>query len=264
MAMDPTGDLSRRRMLVLTGAAVGAALLGGTACGGPAHLVQVGAGPHQQEWVPVAEDAVRDVQDLWGDDALALPAAVQLPDTDSAFAAATGSAGTQEQIPAMTVGSGPGAVVVVHPDAWGLLSPEGRRAVLAHEFTHLAMQGDGPVPSWLGEGLAEYTAHRSSALSPAQIAGTALDPVRAGRLPTGWPDPGAASGGDRWQRYAMCWLLCVYLAQTWGEAELMQLYRRLSGGTLLADALREVLGTEQEQLLAGWRNWLPDATKMAS
>lgn len=198
--------------------------------------------------------AVAQVQDLWGSDAVQWPVEVILPATASEFAELTGGAPASQEAPAVTVGRLAQAHVVVHPDSWGRLSAAGRQAVLTHEVTHLAMQGDGGVPPWLGEGLAEFTAHRDSGLAPAQIAGSALDGVRAGELPTDWPDPQGAESA--WDGYALSWLACLYLAQTWSESALLDLYAEVAGGTPVGEAVPAVLGVSEEEALAGWRAWL--------
>lgn len=245
------------------------------ACGGAAVSVR-GSAPQErvdayEEMTPVA---LEQVEDLWGEDAVARPVEVVLPATATEFAQLTGGAPRSQDAPAVTVGSGAEAHVVVHPDSWDRLSPQGRQAVLTHEVTHLAQQGDGPVPAWLGEGLAEYTAHRTSELAPAVIAGSALDGVRAGELPSAWPEPGAdgpsgfaapatgdattQDGGGRgaWDGYAMSWLACAYLAETWSEDGLLSLYRTVSTGTPLEEAFPEVLGVAETEALAGWGEWL--------
>jgi hypothetical protein len=199
--------------------------------------------------------AVLQVESLWGQGSVARPVRLVLPGNAAAFADATGVKDPAE-VPAAVVGSGVAARLVVHPDAWDRLSPEGRLAVLTHEVTHLAQQGDGPVPWWLGEGLAEYTAHRASALPVAEVAASALDGVRAGRLPATWPAPDAAE--DRWNGYAMAWLACRYLADTHSERSLVELYRAVSGGQDVAVAIPEVLGVPEEEALAGWRRWLTE------
>ncbi len=206
----------------------------------------------------MTETALDQVEDLWGEDSVARPVEVILPASAAEFAELTGGAPASQTAPAVTVGSLDEAHVVVHPDSWTRLTPEGRQAVLTHEVTHLSMQGHGAVPPWLGEGLAEYTAHRASDLAPAVIAGSALDAVRAGESPTTWPDPsaGTEAGEDAWGGYALAWLACLFLAQTWSEEQLVELYEVTSGGAPLAEALPQVLGVSEQEVLRGWGDWL--------
>ncbi len=204
--------------------------------------------------------ALAEVEGLWGSGAVARPVRLVLPADGAAFAGLTGHAEDESEVPASTVGSGPRARVVIHPDAWDRLSPAGRQAVLTHEVTHLAMQGDGPVPGWFGEGLAEYTAHRRSTLSPQETAGSALDAVRQGSLPTGWPGAVPATGGTggQWQGYATAWLACLYIAREYSEDDLVTLYRTVQDGRSWEQAVPAVLGVSDEELLTGWQHWLTD------
>ncbi|WP_256841868.1 hypothetical protein [Ornithinimicrobium cryptoxanthini] len=209
----------------------------------------------------MSETALVETEDLWGDGSVQLPVSVVLPATPEEFEELTGGAASSRDAPAVTVGAMAKAHVVVHPDSWDLLTAEGRQAVLTHEVTHLSMQGDGPVPPWLGEGLAEYTAHRSSALAPATIAGSALDRVRAGELPTTWPTLASQVGPVRsrtntWGSYAMSWLACLYVADAWSERDLLELYEQVAGGTRVEDAIPAVLGVSEAEAISGWQVWL--------
>lgn len=237
-----------------------------TGCGGGEFAV---SGSAPAERLEAYEDmtgiALERVEELWGEDSVARPVEVVLPGTAAEFAELTGRAPASQEAPAVTVSSRDEAHVVVHPDSWDRLTAEGRQAVLTHEVTHLSMQEDGGVPSWLGEGLAEYTAHRDSGLPPAVIAGSALDPVRAGHVPTNWPElgsaaaapgPGPAPEDSSWGGYALAWLACLYLADTWSEEQLVELYEVVSGGGTLSDAVPEVLGVSEAEVLAGWGDWL--------
>ncbi|MCK0114009.1 DUF4157 domain-containing protein [Ornithinimicrobium sp. F0845] len=202
----------------------------------------------------MAEVALSQVEDLWGPDAVRWQVRVSLPATTAEFSELTGGAGLQA--PAVTVGSLAGAHIVVHPDSWDRLTPEGRQAVLTHEVTHLAQQGHGPVPAWLGEGMAEFTAHRHSQLHPTEIAGSALDDVRAGAVPRAWPDP---AGGDTvWGGYALSWLACLYIAQTWSEDALLKFYEAVADATALSEAFPTVLDVSEAEALERWGAWLSD------
>lgn len=213
----------------------------------------------------MSEQALTQTEDLWGEGSVERPVRVVLPGSAAEFDALTGGAASSKNAPAVTVGSLPKAHIVVHPDSWELLTPEGRQAVLTHEVTHLSMQGHGPVPAWLGEGLAEYTAHRSSALMPTTIAGSALDRVRSGDLPASWPAPQASTGQppppqrsttNVWGGYAMSWLACRYIADAWSEEALIDFYEEAASGVPLADAFETALGTTEADALHGWQVWL--------
>lgn len=235
--------------------------------------------------------ALAQVEDLWGPGSVRWHLRVLVPGTAVEFSELTGGAPASQGAPAVTVGSMAEAHVVVHPDSWDRLTPQGRQAVLTHEVTHLAQQGDGPVPPWLGEGIAEFTAHRHSALGPAEIAGSALDGVRAGEVPTTWPDlngadptstqrtgtdptstgptstdqtgrgstaTGSTGTDPAWGGYALAWLACLYVAQTWSEDALLELYETVAGGMAVREAVPAVLDVSEEELLAGWAEWLTE------
>lgn len=253
---------SRRSVVALLGGVAGGLLgvAGVTACGGRDEVdeVLVEGGIPGQDWAALVSDAVAAVEDLWGPGAVARPVRLAQPGDDDAFRKRIGDPGAVD-VPAVTLGSttgsAAGAVVVLHPEAWTRLSREGRAAVLTHEITHLAMQGDGPVPTWLGEGLAELTAHRASTRTVSEIAGSALETVRDGRLPAGWPDP-LREGGPRWPGYALAWLACHRLAQVHGERDLLALYDTVAAGRPLAAGFRDVLGVGEDDALADWRSWI--------
>lgn len=223
-----------------------------------------------EAYAVMTETALDRVEGLWGRGAVRWPVRVVLPESAAEFADLTGGAPASQKAPAVTVGSLAEAHIVVHPDSWGRLAPEGRQAVLTHEVTHLAQQGRGPVPPWLGEGAAEFTAHRQSDLPPAAIAGSALDDVRAGRLPNTWPDltsrteatgPTDTTAGQpgtdpAWGGYALSWLACLYIAETWSEEALLDLYGTVAGGATVHEALPAVLGVTEEEALVGWSDWL--------
>lgn len=209
----------------------------------------------------MAEKALIQTEDLWGEDSVRRPVSVVLPATAVEFTELTGGAAASQNAPAVTVGTLAKAYIVVHPDSWDLLTPEGRQSVLTHEVTHLSMQGDGPVPRWFGEGLAEYTAQRGAARTPVTVAGSALDPVRRDELPEAWPDPGGNAGPERtrtnaWGTYAMSWLACVYISERWSEEHLVGLYEEVEGGTPLPQAMQRVLGMPEDDVLTGWQVWL--------
>lgn len=232
----------------------------------PERVAVTGSASSEQveAYAVMAQTALDRVEDLWGQGTVRWQVRVLLPATAADFADLTGGAPGSEAAPAVTVGSLEEAHIVVHPDAWDRLTPQGRQAVLTHEVTHLAQQGHGPVPSWLGEGLAELTAHRQSPLPPTAIAGSALDDVRAGQLPSTWPDPAPRTTDPReptgadtaWGGYALSWLACLFVAQTWSEEALLELYAAVAGGAALHDAFPAVLGVSEAEALVGWRDWL--------
>jgi len=126
---------------------------------------------------------------------------------------------------------------------------------LTHEFTHAAM---GPVtsdatPLWLVEGFAEYVPFKTE-----QVSTQWLHRVLTG-LSTSSPPPDSTFYRDG-RNYALGWLACRYIAQTYGEAKLVELYQNLSSG---AADLRGTLGVDLATFTAGWANYVERARTSA-
>lgn len=237
----------------------------------PESVVVLAAGDADAEQVAaystLAEEAVTVVETLWGDGSVPRPVLVHVAGDATTFADLTGHAVDELGVPASTVGEAGEARIVVHPAAWEQLTPEGRLSVLAHEVTHLVQlavpEGGDPdeAPAWLHEGLAEYTAHRGSHQSYDEIAGSVLQDVGRDGPPSGWPVPGRDD--DRWHGYALSWLACAYLADTYGEDQVLRLWSQAAGGVPTATALARVTGEDGGRVLAGWHQWLAAIAEQA-
>lgn len=197
-----------------------------------------------------ARRALADVESWWGAGSVPRPLLLQLPADAAQFQEVTGV--RSAEVPAVVMGTGDERRVVLHPDAVPRLTDAGLQAVLTHEVSHLAMDA-GQAPWWLVEGMAEYTAHRASALDPVVIAGTGLDGVRSGVLPTEWPTPVPE---DRWQGYTLAWLACHHLAQRHSERALMSTFTRIAAGEEPDVVFRDEFGVSQDEALEGYRQWL--------
>ncbi len=269
------GHVSRRGVLGrgLAGAFLGLAAPSLSGCAAPAIVaVTGGVDPERTAaYRTLALRAIPVVEDLWGTDTVPLPVRLDLPATLTAWSAATGHKPDKQGYAASTVrlaaSARGGAMtrgtadensddvrIVMHPDAWVELGPEGRLGVIVHEVTHLVMGTGEGAPWWLGEGLAEYTAHRTSARSLEQIAGSAWGPI-VGTPPTSWPTENAQ---QPWQGYASAWLACVFIAETAGEEALLALYNRVCAGRALDRACRDVLGRGESDLRQDWSRWLSE------
>jgi len=147
---------------------------------------------------------------------------------------------------------------------------DGFHRLLLHEITHVALLriGRGDVPTWLEEGVAEYTGWGAEP-------GGGVDAVE-GLEDRGLPDPlwdslrGSSwepdllvedldfyegSGDEVGSAYASAWLTCLYIADRYGAARLRALYRaaasRPSGEPaqeVERAVLRSVLGTDRRTL----------------
>lgn len=203
----------------------------------------------------IAQRSIAAVEDLWGQGSVPLPIQLDLPANSAAWALATGQRDSGQTYAASTVWQDSGGRIVVHPATWSAVSPEGRSAVMTHEITHLAMGQSEQVPWWITEGLAEYTAQRGSDMSLADIAGSVWGPL-IGHPPSDWPQP--ASAADPWLDYAPAWLACVYLARTYDETTLLNLYFEVADGASLDAAMQSVFGQGSDQVQQDWSRWLAE------
>lgn len=200
-----------------------------------------------------AERAVELVEQLWGDGTVGQPVRLDLPADVVRWSAATGHPRTETEIPASTVSRADTRTIVVHPAAWQRLTEDGRQAVLTHEVTHLA-QPAGPVPWWLQEGSAEFTAHRLSRSAPSGIAGAQWDALVTDP-PARWPEP-APGGAGRWSSYAAAWSTCLVVAAEHGDGAVPQWHRAVAQTGSLEAGCLAALGRSAEDLRRAWSAWL--------
>ncbi|WP_018599497.1 hypothetical protein [Mycobacterium sp. 155] len=141
--------------------------------------------------------------------------------------------------------------IMFAPDAANM-SPSALRIVLRHELFHYAARARtaADAPRWLTEGVADYIGRPAEALpGPARAAELA-------KLPT---DAELDSiGADRSLAYDRAWWFSRYVADRYGPGTLRELYLRACGfgHPDVAEAVREVLGSDLAEVLAGWRRWL--------
>ncbi|MFC5754841.1 hypothetical protein ACFPZN_55295, partial [Actinomadura rugatobispora] len=155
---------------------------------------------------------------------------------------------------------GPGADrIVIAPGVFGRLNDLGRDVVLTHELTHVATGGarDGRTPLWLIEGFADHVGYHGRDVAVRSAARELAREVAAGRLPAALPGRAAFDGasGRLSQSYQEAWLACRMIAERYGEARLVRLYRT-AGRRSETAALREVLGVSPARFTAGWRDYL--------
>ena len=243
-----------------------------------------------QQYATIADRAVQRVTDVWGtgwsrravlvaprsqhefgrlllrpDAGLDQVAAVTTGDlsSDLAAGAASGADGA--------AGSGRAGNdrVVVNPAAFARLGATGRRVVLTHELTHVAVRQSttSPVPIWLSEGFADVVGYSGTGVTRKVGAGDLLALVRAGHGPTRLPatgdfDPTRTTIAPS---YSGAWLACSLIADRYGSDRLVALYRRAAAaprsGTPEPDAqldaaFREVLGTSREAFTRQWLAYL--------
>ena len=220
-----------------------------------------------------ADDAVSAVDGVWSRDwprrvVLEVPASLRrmaelLDSPASSYqgiaAVTTGEAGESTAAPADRI--------VVNPEAYGLLSEEGRQVVVTHETVHVASRTHtGPAtPLWLSEGLADWVGYRGTGRTPKGAAPELDRAVKQGEVPRELPSERAFRFGSDpealGRAYESGWLACRYVAGTWGEEKLLSLYLRVGdadkkGRAALDGALRGELGLTPGEFTERWRAYV--------
>jgi hypothetical protein len=134
--------------------------------------------------------------------------------------------------------------------------------VVTHEMTHVATRTLGNVPLFLVEGFAEYTALRPYRRYPPWQTRPALaERVNAGRFDGRLPSAAELRGRDGVVAYDEASTFCLWVAETYGEGRLRELYRAFAGSrpptaTDLDLGLRQVLGVSKRAAEARWAAWV--------
>ena len=142
---------------------------------------------------------------------------------------------TAELIDASTGYHPVGDRVVINPKSFAELGPLGRRVVLTHEVTHVASRAaTGPhQPTWFVEGLADYVGFLHTGIPLALSALELSRAMRAGHIPTALPPDSAFQGGrqDLAATYEQSWLAVTLIANRYGQATMLRLYRDIGAST---------------------------------
>lgn len=197
--------------------------------------------------------------------------AVLLPGDLGELTALVGAPVDPRQVAAVTVGPrSPGEVsttdrVVVSGSALDRLTPTGRRVVLAHEATHVALRAAvaGIPATWLAEGLADAVGYAGSGLAPARVAVDELARVRADGPPQHLPGPDAfdASAGPVGPGYQAAYLAVRLLRREHGRAAVCRLYRAAArsaavgvpAGKATREAFPGAAGVTEAAFTRAWR-----------
>jgi len=158
--------------------------------------------------------------------------------------------------------------VLVNPPNLARLGPTGRRVVLDHEVTHVAIRpAGGPlVPVWLAEGLADHVGYTGTGVPVRRAAAALRADVLAGRLPERLPAD-ADFDGDQpalAQAYEQAWLAVELLVERHGTAGVLALHAAIGARdvgpaeVVLDEALAGVLGTTTAELTRDWLASLPE------
>jgi hypothetical protein len=238
---------------------------------------------HMRSYRDQADAGVARVTAVWGP-RWSSHVVLVTPATAAQFAALLGRTGDRglDQVAAVTEGSTvPGARsggdrVVINPTTFGDLRPEGRRVVITHELTHVAVRSSTTraAPLWLSEGLADYVGYLDLGLPRSRVAAPLLARVRAGTAPRRLPtdadfDPARTRIAPA---YAAAWLACSRLADRYGQSRLVAFYRAVAGpdpaaapaadhGTPDAETARafgSVLGTTQQAFVSSWLSYVTE------
>lgn len=215
-------------------------------------------------------DAVPAVTDLWGPDWARTVTVVATSSRDE-FTELAGSSHSGSEIAAVAVSDSvrkgartvTGQRVVFSPEAADRLTADTRRSVLRHELTHVAARKttvDGS-PMWMLEGFADYSGYRGSNIPFAKAAPDVTQQARENGPPDALPTDADFADPTRANiAYELGWSLCQYIATTYGEPNLVELYRRLSQGPVdtagVDAAMRDVIETGTTDFLARWGGWV--------
>lgn len=232
----------------------------------------------------VADVAVRRVNGVWGTDWNSQVVLVT-PSTAEEFTRLLGHSADKEvdrmtlsQVAAVTQGRinpdqrAQGDQIVINPKAFKALQPDGRRMVVTHELTHVAVRSSTtrPVPTWLSEGLADYVGYTDLALPRERVASELLTLVRAGKGPASLPTAADfdTSRIEIATAYSASWLAVCRLVDLYGLARVVAFYRATAGGPTAYKALRldpdasaalafpRSFGVTQPQFVEGWQRYL--------
>lgn len=245
------------------------------------HSMVLGVGRSQEELHALARDADRAVlavDGLWRREwphrvVLEAPGSLrrmaQLLDApaksyEGIAAVTTGEAGGSSKAPADRI--------VINPEAYGLLSEDGRQVVVTHETVHVASRTHtgAATPLWLSEGLADWIGYHGTGRAPKDAAAELIRAAKDGKLPRELPsDRDFRFGNDPealGRAYESGWLACRMIAGEWGEEKLMSFYLRAgeSGSTgkkgraSLDRAMREELGLTSREFTERWRSYVRD------
>jgi len=209
-----------------------------------------------------AGPAVAAVEGFWGTDwgrtdrARPGPVVIVATGTPAQFAARAGAGGAERADTAAVAVADrvdpasrtvEGQRIVLAPGA-AAMNPQDLRIVLRHELFHYAARADTALdaPRWLTEGVADYVAR------PAPSAPIRVD---TSRLPSDAEFTGTAA--ELSAAYDRAWLFARFVADRYGAPALRLLYLRAAGvgHADTATALRDVLGTGADDVLAQWREW---------
>lgn len=226
-------------------------------------IVLGNAEPAALDWYAEAAAAAwRDVRQVWPRRPGGKPVVI-VPRTAREFAVQAGREAASD-IAAVTVGSlekgqvARGDVVIVNPAVQQRLTENGRRTILRHELTHVAIRGTttGFVPQWLTEGFATQASWAGTGV-PAQLAARARSWTADELAPTDTPsDADVESAVGATHSYDTAALLVDDLVTRHGRAAVVRFYEAMAAGTSRDAASQQAFGEPFAQVLKHWRTAL--------
>jgi hypothetical protein len=130
------------------------------------------------------------------------------------------------------------------------MSDASLRIVLRHELFHFASRADtaADAPRWLTEGVADFVGRPPTPRPP--------DAAELATIPTDADLDAAGPAGS--VAYDRAWWFSRFVADAYGTATLRTLYLQACGPGHpdAATAVRDALGADLQEVLAGWRHWM--------
>jgi hypothetical protein len=248
------------------------------------HSVVIGIGSVSslKSYVAQADSAVGRVSAIWGR-GWPQRVVVLVPKTQAQMGELLGrSSASLAQIAAVTTGeltagagraAGGADQIIVNPAGFAELDALGKRVVITHETTHVAVRASTPraVSIWLSEGFADYIGFSGLGLPRTDVAADVLGEVRRGTGPTHLPDETDfdATRTTVGPSYSASWLACELIADRYGPARLIELYRAAAGAVAIRGvsaaqspdaateaAFRSVLGVSEPAFTKSWLGYL--------
>jgi hypothetical protein len=232
-----------------------------------------------RDYSAIADSAVRRVSGVWGTD-WNTHVVIVTPSTTEEFAnlLLRSPGDGLDQVAAITEGTiDPGQLaqgdrVVINPEAFTALPPNGRQVVITHELTHVAARSSTtePVSTWLSEGMADYVGYSGLDLPRQRVAQDLLTLVRAGKGPQTLPtaadfDPARTSIAPS---YSGSWLAVSRLVDLYGQTKVVAFYRAIACSptagrsgqpdldAIAARAFPRSFGVTEARFVVGWRGYL--------
>ena len=153
------------------------------------------------------------------------------------------------------------AHILVNPEVFAKLGQEGAQIVMSHEAAHVATDAAvSTMPLWLLEGFGDYVALAHAGLPVELTASQILEQVREQGPPRALPGPEEFDPSNRilGASYESAWLAARLVAEKYGEARLIEFYRRVDDGMPIDRAFEQVLGTDEPTFTREWQDYLRD------